>query len=93
MHDNLQTIGRDNKDMQQNIMRHNSAQINDSGKRKATRNRTKKHQVSPNCREQLMIPAKLFLCLTWQNTGNKVKVTTGYFCNESPYSKFSADNM
>ena len=59
MHDNLQPIGRDNEDTQQkHIMRSISAQINDSGKLKATGNRTKMHQVSPNYREQLMILAK-----------------------------------
>ena len=59
MHDNLQPIERDNEDTQQkHIMRCISAQIHGSGKLKATRNRTKMHQVSPNYREQLMILAK-----------------------------------
>lgn len=59
MHDDLHPIGRDNGDKQQNhTMRLISVQINVSGKPKAPRSRTKMHQVSPNYREQLTIPAK-----------------------------------
>lgn len=59
MHNNLQPIGSDKEDMQQkHIMKHITAQINDSGKWKASRNRTKMHEVSPNYRAQLMILAK-----------------------------------
>ncbi|KAM9637099.1 uncharacterized protein ACIBXB_015118 [Morphnus guianensis] len=47
MHDNLHPIGRDKEDTQQkHIMRGISDQINDSGKLKAIRNRTKMHQRS-----------------------------------------------
>lgn len=58
-HDNPQPTGRRNEVTQQkHVVRCVSAQINYSGKLKATRNRTKIHQVNRNYKEQLMILAK-----------------------------------
>lgn len=59
MHGNLQPTGRNNEvPQQEHIKRCISAQINDSGKLKATRNRTKTCQVIHNNKEQLMLLAK-----------------------------------